>query len=227
MRLTVLAFASAREAIGAGRIEVELAGASTTVAELGRELRRRHPALEPLWPRLALAVDGTLARAETPVADGAEVALLPPVSGGGSDAVSLVRGELELSPLLAVVAEPAHGATLLFLGRVRDHRQGRAVTHLTYQAYEPMAVAAMRRIVAEIEAAMACRLALSHRLGKADAGEATVAIAVSAPHRDGAYAASREALERLKREVPIWKREHYADGKAEWLEVEPLSRSRG
>ena len=226
MKLAVLAFASAREAIGAGRIELELAGASTTVAELGHELRRRYPALEPLWPRLALAVDGTLAGSETPVGDGAEVALLPPVSGGASEAVSLVRGELELSALLAAVADPAHGATLVFLGRVRDHRRDRAVTHLSYQAYEPMALAAMRRIVAEIEVSRACRVALSHRLGEAGVGQATVAIAVSAPHRDEAYAANREALERLKREVPIWKREHYADGDAAWLEVEALSPSR-
>jgi len=226
MRVTIVAFASAREALGAARVELQLPGSGTTIEALGRELQRLHPALEPLWPRLALAVDGTLAGAETLVADGAEVALLPPVSGGGSEAASLVRGELELSALLAAVADPAHGATLVFLGRVRDHRQGRAVTRLTYQAYEPMALAAMRRIVAEIEASRACRVALSHRLGDAGAGETTVAIAVSAPHRDEAYQASREALERLKREVPIWKREHYAGGEADWLEIEPLSRGR-
>lgn len=226
MKVTVVAFASAREAIGESRVELELPGAATTVEALGRELLGRWPALEPLWRRLALAVDGSLATPATPVPDGAEVALLPPVSGGDGEAVSLVAGEPDVASLLAAVAHPAHGATLLFLGRVRGDRDGRAVTHLTYEAYEPMALAALRRIVAELEAAGGCRLALSHRLGEAPAGEATVAIAVSAPHRDGAYRASREALERLKREVPIWKREHYADGEADWLEVEPLGRER-
>ncbi|MEZ5332256.1 MAG: molybdenum cofactor biosynthesis protein MoaE [Thermoanaerobaculia bacterium] len=231
MKISIVAFASARDAIGAARTEVELAEAAT-VETLAEELGRRYPDLRPLWPRLALAVDGILARPGTALHDGSEVALLPPVSGGSGAPVSpvpvsLVNGEPDPAPLLAAVDDPAHGATLLFLGRVRGDRDGRAVTHLTYEAYEPMALAALRRIVEEIEAARGCRLAIAHRIGEAPAGRTTVAIAASAPHREAAYAASREALERLKREVPIWKREHYADGAADWLEVEPLSRSRG
>lgn len=226
MRVVVVAFASARDALGAARVRLELPGEDTTIELLARALRADYPALAPLWPRLAVAIDGTLAGPGDRIADGAEVALLPPVSGGSGEPAALVAGEPDPAPLLAAVGDPAHGATLLFVGRVRGVRGGRTVTRLTYEAYEPMALAAMRRIVAELERERPCRVALAHRVGEAPVGQATVAIAVSAPHRDEAYAASREALERLKREVPIWKREHYADGAADWLEVEPLSRAR-
>jgi molybdopterin synthase catalytic subunit len=225
VKVVVVGFASARDALGGPRVELDLPGDSTSLEALAGELCRRFPDLLPHWSRLALAVDGRLATADTVVGDGAEVALLPPVSGGGAEPASLVAGEPDPVPLLAAVADPAHGATVLFVGRVRAHRAGRAVTHLTYEAYGRMALEALRRIVGELEGPGTCRVALSHRLGEARAGETTVAIAVSAAHREAAYAVSRLALERLKREVPIWKREHYADGAADWLEVEPLTRS--
>jgi molybdopterin synthase catalytic subunit len=98
------------------------------------------------------------------------------------------------------------------------------VARLTYAAYRPMAERTLGRIVADLEAAHEdLRAAIVHRLGEVAVGEASVVIAVASPHRDAAWAASRQALERLKREVPIWKREHYADGGAAWREEEPLA----
>jgi molybdopterin synthase catalytic subunit len=96
------------------------------------------------------------------------------------------------------------------------------VARLTYTAYRPMALAALERIVRELEMTGEARVAVVHRLGEVPVGEPSVVIAAASAHRRAAYEASREALERLKREVPIWKREHYADGEAAWREEEPL-----
>lgn len=233
MRVRVVAFATAAEALGAGERQVELPeGAS--LATLREALATDHPALVPLWPRLALAVDGRLAAADAALADGAEVALLPPVSGGsgptatpvaaGAKRVRLVDGPLDTRELAATVAGPSRGAVVTFHGTVRDHHQGRPVARLDYSAYRPMAEAALGRIVAELEAAHRdLRAAIAHRVGEVPVGEASVVIAVASPHRAAAFDAAREALERLKREVPIWKREHYADGGASWREEEPLA----
>ncbi len=229
MRIRVVAFASAADALGAGERAVELP-AGATVAELKARLGRDFPALAALWPRLAVAVDGRLGGDGAALADGAEVALLPPVSGGAGPAataappVALVDGPLDAAAVAAGVAAPSRGAVVTFVGTVRDHHRGRAVERLTYSAYRPMAAAGLARIVADLEAAHAgLRAAIVHRLGTVPAGEASVVIAVAAPHRAAAYEASRTALERLKREVPIWKREHYADGGTAWREEEPLS----
>lgn len=115
---------------------------------------------------------------------------------------------------------------MIFLGNVRDHHAGRPVAKLTYSAYRPMALEGLRKIVADLEAgAPGLRAAIVHRLGEVPVGEASVVIAVASPHRAAAYEASRTALERLKAEIPIWKREHYADGEEAWREEEPLGAS--
>lgn len=130
---------------------------------------------------------------------------------------------IDSSALVAAVASPRRGAVVLFLGTARDHHQGRAVTLLGYDAYRPMAEARLERIVTELsDPAAEVAVEIVHRLGEVPAGEASVAIAAASPHRAAAYEASRLALERLKKEVPIWKREHYADGAAAWREEEPL-----
>jgi molybdopterin synthase catalytic subunit len=135
----------------------------------------------------------------------------------------LTEDPIDAAALVAAVASPRRGAVVLFLGNARDHHRGRAVTHLAYDAYRPMAEARLERIVAELsdpDAEVAVEIV--HRLGEVPAGESSVAIAVASPHRAAAYEASRVALERLKKEVPIWKLEHYADGAAAWREEEPL-----
>ncbi len=221
MRVRVIAFATASDLLGTEALDLTLPEGSGT-GELRRQLVARQPQLDILWDRLAVAVDGELVRGETRLADGCEVALLPPVSGG-APRTRLVDGPIDARALERAVADPACGAVLLFLGTVRDHHRGRQVARLDYSAYRPMAGAALERIAAELSSARE-RLAVGivHRLGEVPVGEASVAIAVSSPHRAAAYEASREALERLKREVPIWKREHYADGEVVWREEEPL-----
>jgi molybdopterin synthase catalytic subunit len=237
MRVRLLAFASASDALGTGELELELPGPAR-VADLRAWLDARYPALAPLWPRLAVAVNGSIARSDDPLSEGAEVALLPPVSGGsgGSAAATAARSSVELvdapidpQDVIARVASPACGAVLLFLGTVRDHSRRRdeaaaAVLKLTYTAYRPMACQALERIAADLERATdGLRVAIVHRLGEIPVGEPSVAIATAARHRAAAYDANRQALERLKSEVPIWKLEHYSDGNAAWREEEPLA----
>lgn len=231
MRVRVIAFATASDIVGRGPTEIELPEGSS-LGDLQRLLEERFPAIVPLWPRLAIAVGGGLSPPDHPLAEGDEVALLPPVSGGAppvddpASRVDLVHTAIDVSAVESAVADPSCGAVLLFLGAVRNHHAGRDVARLTYSGYEPMALANLERIVRELEAdGDRLRVSIVHRLGDVPVGEPSVVIAVASPHRAAAYDASRIALERLKKEVPIWKREHYADGEVVWREEEPLGNS--
>lgn len=223
MKIRLLAFASAGDALGMTETEMELPDGSR-VADLRDRLDRDHPALTPLWPRLAIAVDGRIAGQDEPLLDGVEVALLPPVSGG-SGLVELVDGPIDVNRVVQSVEDPGFGAVVVFLGTVRNHHAGRQVEKLTYSAYRRMAADTLARIVSEL-GSPTLRAAIVHRLGEVPVGEPSVVIAIGSPHRAAAYEASRTALERLKAEVPIWKREHYAEGEAVWREEESLNQSR-
>lgn len=130
----------------------------------------------------------------------------------------ITREPIDVARLLARVRTDADGAVLLFTGVVRDNHEGRAVEGLRYEAYEEMARRKLEAICGDVVRTHEVgEIAAEHRVGELAIGEASVAIAVAAPHRDAAYAASREIIERLKRELPIWKRERYVDGREEWL----------
>lgn len=230
MKVRVIAFASAGDVLGKAPIEIELADDAGTEA-LGVALIERFPALEARWSRLAVAVEGVIADGDTPLGDGVEVALLPPVSGGAPPAVDievdrrtrLVDGPIDVAEVEQAVRDEACGAVVLFLGTVRDHHAGRRVDRLVYSAYESLAEDRLERIAGDLESAEeGLRVAIVHRIGDVPIGEPSVVIAVASPHRQAAYDASRTALERLKREVPIWKRETYDDGTVVWREEESL-----
>jgi molybdopterin synthase catalytic subunit/molybdopterin converting factor small subunit len=226
MKIRLLAFATAADALGTGETDLEMPDGSR-ISDLRSRLDRDHPGMIPLWPRLAVALDGRIVPADTPLEDGAEVALLPPVSGGTDEPLAeLTDGAIDTGRAVTAVSGPSRGAVVIFLGTVRDHHAGRPVEKLTYSAYRTMALEGLRRIVADLEAGHEnLRAAIVHRLGEVPVGEPSVVIAIASPHRAAAYDASRAALERLKAEIPIWKREHYADGGAEWREVEPLGKA--
>jgi molybdopterin synthase catalytic subunit len=223
MRIRLLAFASAGDALGAGEMDLDLPEGSR-VADLRERLDRDHPALAPLWPRLAVAVDGRVVPFDEPIPDGAEVALLPPVSGGSGRARNgITEDRIDVDAVVESVSGPDCGAVVVFVGTVRNRHQGRPVEKLTYTGYPAMTRTGFDRITADLEAAHpGLRAAIVHRLGEVPLGEASVVIAVASPHRPAAYEASRTALERLKAEIPIWKREHYTDGEVVWREEEPL-----
>lgn len=131
---------------------------------------------------------------------------------------ALVDRAIDAAALLAEVADHATGATLLFLGTVREVNDGRAVTGMEYSAYRGMAERELADIAREAaETFGSDRIAIEHRLGTLELGEASVAIAVAHSHRGQAYDASRYVIEQLKKRVPIWKLEHYVDGTREWV----------
>ncbi len=132
--------------------------------------------------------------------------------------MAVTDAPLDLAALAAEIAANGDGAVASFAGLVRDHNQGRRVLFLDYEAYEPLAVKALQRIVDEAGAAWpSTRLGLHHRIGRLAIGEASIVIAAASPHRADAFAACRYAIERVKQIVPIWKREHF-DGGDVWLE---------
>jgi molybdopterin synthase catalytic subunit len=130
----------------------------------------------------------------------------------------LLDEPLDLGRLVGRVSAPERGAVACFLGVVRDHHDGKSVRRLEYSAYGPMAEAECGRIVAEACARWDADIALEHRTGMLEVGDAAVAIAAAAPHRNAAFAACRHVIEEVKRRVPIWKREYYADGTVGWVD---------
>ena len=124
---------------------------------------------------------------------------------------------LDLATLIAAAQSPERGGIACFLGTVRNHHHGREVLRLEYSAYEPMVEAECARIVAEAESRWSVAVHLKHRVGRLEVGGAAVAVVAAAAHRDEAFAACRHVIEELKRRVPIWKREFFADGTVEWV----------
>jgi MoaE-MoaD fusion protein len=208
VRVTVRLFAGLRERAGFDERALEL-GDGATVAEI--------------WPALELgdepagllyALNRTYTPADSALKDGDEVALIPPVSGG---AFRLSREPLDLHAVAAEVADDRAGAIATFIGTVRAESRGRTVLHLEYEAYEGMAEEVMEQIAAELGRRYdVCAIAIHHRTGRVGIGETSVAIAVSAPHRQDALAACKEAIDTLKERVPLWKKEVYKGGE-EWI----------
>jgi molybdopterin synthase catalytic subunit len=213
MPVTVLYFAAARDAAGA--VHEALDPVPPTVGELRRLLLERHPGLGSVLARSRVAVDGRFAGDETALHDGAEVAVIPPVAGG-APACAVVDRPLRLDEVVEAVSSAGLGGLVTFTGVVRDSSHGRRVERLEYQAYQGMAEQALARIAEEVGARHGCRAAVIHRVGVLRPGEAAVVIACAAPHRAAAFQACQEVLERLKAEVPIWKREVFSDG-AQWV----------
>jgi molybdopterin synthase catalytic subunit len=206
VRITVRLFAGLRER--AGFAERELDGVAR-VADV--------------WPALGLgdepggllyAVNREYAGPERELADGDEVAVIPPVSGGAF----LITGEpLSLDAVVREVADERAGAIATFTGTVRRRSRGRDVLHLDYEAYVEMAEDVMAGLAADLEQRYElCAVAIHHRTGRVEIGEASVVIAVSAPHRADALAACRDAIDTLKEAVPLWKKEVYEGGE-EWI----------
>lgn len=209
MRIVVRLFAGLREQAGLRETAVELP-AGATAGDVWAALGLGD---EPSG--LMLAVNRAYVERGQALADGDEVAMIPPVSGG---APFLVTGEpLSLDAAVAEVGSAAAGAIATFVGTTRAHSRGREVVRLEYEAYEEMAVAEMERLAAGLrERHDVVGIAIHHRTGVVGPGEPSVVIAVSAAHRAPALAACAEAIDTLKLTVPLWKKEIYADG-SRWL----------
>ena len=210
MRVRVKLFAGLRERAGVAERELELA-AGARVLDVWTAL----PELGAPPAGLLYAVNREYVAAEQELADGDEVALIPPVSGG--EAFRLTEEPIELNAVVAAVADDEAGAVATFLGTTRAHSRGRTVLHLDYEAYGGMAEQELARIAQELAQRYdLCKVAITHRIGRVAIGETSVAIAVSARHRTDALAACREAIDILKETVPLWKKEIYEGGE-EWI----------
>ena len=165
-------------------------------------------------PGLLYAVNQEYAERDRPLAEGDEVALIPPVSGGS---FRLVESPLHLDAVVADVADERAGAIATFQGTVRRQSRGRQVIALEYEAYAGMAEKVMAEIADGVkERYELCEVAIAHRTGRCDVGDVSVAIAVSAPHRQDALTACRDLIDELKERVPLWKKELYEGGE-EWI----------
>jgi MoaE-MoaD fusion protein len=208
VRVRVRLFAGLRERGGAGERDVELRDGAR-VADLWGELGLGD---EPAG--LLYAVNRHYVDREHGLAEGDEVALIPPVSGG---AFRLTDQPIDVDAVIAEVADERAGAVATFLGTTRAQSRGRTVVHLEYEAYAGMAEQVMEEIAEKLKAKHElCEIAITHRVGRVGIGETSVAIAVSAPHRHAALAACQEAIDTLKETVPLWKKEVYEGGE-EWI----------
>ncbi len=217
--INVLYFAAARERAGTQREALEVPEGAR-VKEVLRLLAERHASLGPLLPHLRVAVNQEFVEAEAPVPAGADFALIPPVAGG-SGLFSVVDRPLKLEEVVAAVSGEAYGGLVTFSGSVRNQTKGRRVLRLEYEAYPPMAEKRLAAIGAEVaERWSGTRLAIMHRVGTLMPGELAVVIAAASPHRKEAFLACEHAIERLKQDVPIWKKEFFEDGEV-WVGLGP------
>lgn len=213
MRVRVRLFAAYREAVGRGEMNLEIEEAISPL-DLWQKLKEEYPPLLELGYSLLVAVNGEYASLDRPLKEGDEVAFIPPVSGGS---FQITEEEIQLQKVIDEVKDEEAGAIVTFLGTVRRHSLGREVRHLEYEAYPEMAEAKLREIGREIEERWGVKVAIVQRVGHLEVGEASVAIAVSAPRRKEAFEAARYAIDRLKEVVPIWKKEVWEGGE-EWIE---------
>ncbi len=206
MRVKVRLFAGLRERAGWNEREV---GGVRRVGDVWPAL-----GLGPEPDGLLYAVNREYAGRELELADGDEVAVIPPVSGGS---FRLSPDALSLDAVVDEVRDERAGAIATFVGTTRVESRGRTVHYLEYEAYEGMAENVMAEIAASLkERYDLCEVAIRHRIGRVDIGDASVVIAVSAPHRQDALAACKDAIDTLKAQVPLWKKEVYEGGE-EWI----------
>jgi molybdopterin synthase catalytic subunit len=207
--------------------------AGSTVGDLLQACQRSAGASSPasIWGSLAIAVNQEYAGQAHLLAEGDEVALLPPVSGGLEEATqpklvalpaTLTREVIDREAVLASMRAGEDGALVVFDGVVRNNTRGRRTLYLDYTAYETMALLEMNRLVEEARQKFAVReVALRHRLGRLEIGETSVLIVVASAHRGAAFDACRWMIDTLKKTVPIWKKEYFEDG-AVWSDGEPF-----
>ena len=187
---------------------------TATLGDAVAHIARTHPDLAPLLPLARWARNMAFAASDEPLAHGDELALIPPVCGGRGRS-SLQTTPIDVHEVIQRVQSSHHGASAIFLGTVRNHNAGRAVHEMVYEAYRPMADQELER-VAEACCQNGAEISIVHRMGRMSVGDVTVAIAASHVHRDEAFVACRQAIEAIKHQVPIWKKEMTPTGEV-WV----------
>jgi MoaE-MoaD fusion protein len=230
MRVKVLFFGMLKDIVGRVEEQVELAP-EARLSTLFDHYAAQFPRLREMAGSIVMARNQEFASLSTAIVEGDEVAFLPPVSGGSDRYTheitvpqghfyALTRRPIDSREVADRLQRGEDGAVIVFEGVVRNNTKGRPTRFLEYECYEAMAVKMMAEIGGEIAGSFEIgRIAMVHRLGRLEIGEASVAIVVAAPHRKAAFAAALEGINRLKRLVPVWKKEHFADGEI-WVEGE-------
>jgi molybdopterin synthase catalytic subunit len=226
--IRVLFFGQLKDIAGCAQDSLELA-AGGTLHDVFEVYAARHPRLREMSASIVLAVNQQFASRDVVVHDDDEVAFLPPVSGGTARETreiidpaghyfALTRDPIDMAGLRRRLLQDEDGAIVLFEGVVRNNSGGRRTLYLDYECYEAMAIQVMAQIGREIAVAREIsRIGMVHRLGRMEIGEASVVVAVTAPHRRPAFDAALDGINRLKKLVPVWKKEHFEDG-AVWVE---------
>ena len=228
MRVNILFFASLKDIVGSRDLELDV-GENATVAQILEQLESSHPGLKGYRPVLLTAVNEEYVEKTHTVEDGDEIALFPPVSGGEVSGHSLRQSRLH--EFYEITQEPIDsgkisrellrdedGAVCIFEGVVRNHSKGKSTEYLIYEAYEGMALKKLEEIGQMVRETWEIdSIGIVHRLGRLEIGEASVAVIVTSHHRRAAFDACHYAIDRLKKIVPIWKKEYFEDGEV-WVE---------
>jgi len=215
LQIDVRFFALYREQAGQASMTVELP-TPATVGLAVEELRRMLPHLAPKAPDIVTAVNAQYASDDTPLQDGDQLALIPPVSGG-APMIHITKAPIDPDAVTNNVRKETNGGTVTFLGTTRSHFEGRRVLYLEYEAYVDMAMEQIEGIIQDIRGKWtSIEMAVSHRIGRVDVGEVSLVVAAAAPHRKEAFLACQEFVDRLKQTVPIWKKEYFVDG-SRWV----------
>jgi MoaE-MoaD fusion protein len=227
MRVQLLAFGVLKDEISETSLELPSRATVGDLLEVLSDQLRHRSAAAQLLPRIAVSVNAEYAQAGLVLCEGDEVGLLPPVSGGAAESGApivtyLTREVIPADRLVAAAKQGSDGAVVVFDGIVRDNTRGRRTLHLDYEAYEAMAEKQMAELAAQaIERYGVRGVTLVHRLGRLGIGETSVLIVVASAHRGVAFEACRWVIDTLKKTVPIWKKETFADG-AVWADGEPF-----
>jgi len=228
VQVRLLFFASIKDIVGARQIDLDVPQ-GTTVGDLLSHLEGSYPRMRDYRRVLLTSVNEDYASPETSVSEGDEVAIFPPVSGGAidSDALTIARPRelyritresIDARAIASELQRPEAGAICIFEGIVRNNSKGKATRYLEYEAYESMALKTMEEIGGFVRQAWEVdAIAIVHRLGHMDIGETSVAIIVTSAHRRASFDACEYAIDRLKKIVPIWKKEFFEDGEV-WIE---------
>jgi len=227
VQVKLLFFASLKDIVGSRQLDFELPSGAT-IDDLWERLESRYPKLGPYKSIVLTSVNEDYVTREAVVSEGDEVALFPPVSGGATsepvvsdrprEIYRLTREAIDARSLADVILRPEDGALCIFEGVVRNNSKGKATRYLEYEAYETMALKTMEEIGGFVRSAweIGC-VAIVHRLGRMEIGETSVAIIITSPHRRASFDACEYAIDRLKKIVPIWKKEFFEDGEI-WIE---------
>jgi MoaE-MoaD fusion protein len=227
VRIRVLFFGVIRDVVGLREDSLDMP-ADRTLGSVFEHYAERFPRLRDMAASTVLALNQQFSSPAAPLAEGDEVALLPPVSGGSGYThhiadpaghfFALTREPIDGTAIARQLLRGEDGAFVNFEGVTRNNTKGRATRFLDYECYEPMAVKTMAEIGLDIARHHSIsRIAMVHRLGRVEISETSVAIVVTSPHRRAAFEAALEGIDRLKKLVPVWKKEYFADGEV-WVE---------